>query len=125
MPSSSKSPPSGSPRPFAFPVRTQRFLEWLSSWSEAQLSPVEMALHIETYPRMTEAQAAEFLGCSVKALQKWRVEGGGPAFVKASALVRYRLRDLLAWEGQRLAAHTSGIRKYSPGRDDQPQSSNV
>lgn len=49
------------------------------------------------------------------------IEGGGPAFVKASALVRYRLRDLLAWESQRLAAHTSGIRKCSPARDDEAQ----
>lgn len=45
-----------------------------------------------------ETEAAEFLGVSVRTLQKWRVVGGGPVFAKISRkLVRYSRRDLLAF----------------------------
>ena len=55
-----------------------------------------------------ENEAAAFLGYSVRALQNWRVRGGGPLYVKVSARsVRYRRRDLIAWAEGRLAANTS------------------
>ena len=44
-----------------------------------------------------EKQAAEFLGCSVAALQKWRLLRKGPAYVKVGRLVRYRETDLIAY----------------------------
>ncbi len=57
---------------------------------------------------MTEAEAAEILCYSVRALQNWRVRGGGPKFIKVSSRsVRYRRRDLLAWIDQRTRNHTS------------------
>ena len=34
---------------------------------------------------LSEAQAAEFLGFSTRALQAWRYRGGGPVFVRVSS----------------------------------------
>jgi len=55
-----------------------------------------------------EKEAAAFLGYTVRALQNWRLRGGGPLFVKVSARsIRYRRRDLNAWVEARLRASTS------------------
>ena len=41
---------------------------------------------------ISENEAAQFLGYTVRALQNWRLRGGGPKFVKVSSRsVRYRL----------------------------------
>jgi len=57
---------------------------------------------------INENEAARFIGYSVRALQNWRVRGGGPRFVKVSARsIRYRRRDLIAWIEARLVASTS------------------
>jgi predicted DNA-binding transcriptional regulator AlpA len=57
---------------------------------------------------LKERDAAAFLGYSARALQNWRVRGGGPVFVKVSSRsIRYRRRDLMAWAESKLAAHTS------------------
>ena len=57
-----------------------------------------LSSHIEKLARLlTETEASEFLSCSQKVLQKWRYLGGGPPYVKRNRLVRYRLRDLIAW----------------------------
>ena len=55
-----------------------------------------------------EREAASFLCYSVRALQNWRVRGGGPRFVKVSGRsVRYRRRDLIAWIEERTRSNTS------------------
>jgi predicted DNA-binding transcriptional regulator AlpA len=55
-----------------------------------------------------EREAARFLCYSVRALQNWRVRGGGPRFVKVSGRsVRYRRRDLIAWIEERTRNNTS------------------
>lgn len=47
---------------------------------------------------INEHEAARLLGYTVRALQNWRVRGGGPAFIKVSSRsVRYCRRDLIAW----------------------------
>jgi predicted DNA-binding transcriptional regulator AlpA len=57
---------------------------------------------------ISEPLAADFIGYSVRALQNWRVRGGGPKFVRVSSRsVRYRRRDLITWAEQRLVANTS------------------
>ncbi len=57
---------------------------------------------------LTETDAAQFLGFSIRALQGWRVKGGGPRYVKISGrAVRYRRRDLIAWAEERLRSNTS------------------
>jgi predicted DNA-binding transcriptional regulator AlpA len=58
-----------------------------------------------------EYEAADFLGFSVRALQNWRVRGGGPRFVKVSGRsVRYRRRDLIDWAERNLRSSTSDER---------------
>jgi Helix-turn-helix domain len=55
-----------------------------------------------------EQEAADFLRYSVRALQNWRVRGGGPNFVKVSSRsIRYRRRDLIIWAESLLVANTS------------------
>lgn len=57
---------------------------------------------------INENEAAAFLGYTVRALQNWRVRGGGPQFVKVSSRsIRYRRRDLIAWIEARLRSNTS------------------
>lgn len=57
---------------------------------------------------VNENTAADFLGYSARALQNWRVRGGGPRFVKVSSRsIRYRRRDLIAWAEGRLRTNTS------------------
>ena len=55
-----------------------------------------------------EREAADYLGYSVRALQNWRVRGGGPQFVKVSSRsVRYSRRSLLEWIAERTRSNTS------------------
>jgi hypothetical protein len=55
-----------------------------------------------------EKVAADFLGYTVRALQNWRVRGGGPRFVRVSSRsIRYRRCDLIAWAESRLYRNTS------------------
>lgn len=55
-----------------------------------------------------EREAAKFVGYTIRALQNWRVRGGGPRFVKVSSRsIRYRRRDLIAWIEERLRSNTS------------------
>ena len=57
---------------------------------------------------LREEEVAEHLGFSARALQNWRLRGGGPVFVKVSARsVRYRRADLVAWVKARLRRSTS------------------
>ncbi|MCC3305846.1 helix-turn-helix domain-containing protein [Sneathiella sp. HT1-7] len=59
---------------------------------------------------INEQQAAEFLGYTVRALQNWRVRGGGPKFVKVSSRsIRYRRRELVAWSESLLISNTSAF----------------
>lgn len=41
-----------------------------------------------------ERQAAKMICCSVALLRKYRLLGGGPAYIKVGRLVRYRQDDL-------------------------------
>jgi predicted DNA-binding transcriptional regulator AlpA len=50
---------------------------------------------------------AEHLGCSVRTLERYRVSGDGPRFVKIGRLVRYRAIDLDAWLAERVRGSTS------------------
>ena len=59
---------------------------------------------------LTERDAASFLGYTMRALQNWRVRGGGPVYVKISSRsIRYRRRDLIAWSESKLAAHSAEV----------------
>ncbi len=57
---------------------------------------------------LSEKRAAQLLGLSEKTLQKWRLTGTGPQFVKISArCIRYRRRDLTSWAEVRLRSSTA------------------
>lgn len=57
---------------------------------------------------ITEQDAAEFLGYTTRALQNWRVRGGGPEYIKVSARsIRYQRRDLIQWIEDRRTRHSS------------------
>ncbi len=57
---------------------------------------------------LPEREAADFLGYTVRALQNWRVRGGGPAYLKVSSRsVRYRRRELIQWADRLVRSHTS------------------
>lgn len=47
---------------------------------------------------MTTNEAAPMLGYAPRTLMRWRVERGGPPFVRIGGrVVRYRESDLVAW----------------------------
>lgn len=64
-------------------------------------------------PFVGERKAAEFLGLSVRSLQRWRTEppdGGAPTFFKLGAKrVAYRLSDLTSWAEGRAFNSTSEV----------------
>jgi Helix-turn-helix domain len=44
-----------------------------------------------------ERRVAKTLGCSLRTLQRWRIEGKGPPFTKIGRKVFYELNDLQEW----------------------------
>jgi excisionase family DNA binding protein len=56
---------------------------------------------------LTQREAALVLRLSERTLERLRVSGGGPSFVKAGRSVRYRERDLEAWIAERVVSSTS------------------
>jgi len=63
---------------------------------------------------MDETAAGAYLGgaaspVSIRTLQRWRLEGGGPRFVRVGRLVRYRRSELDAWLAGRICESTSTV----------------
>lgn len=60
-----------------------------------------MSMHDETItelePLLSTADVSRITGRSVSTLEKDRLFGTGPAFVKIGRLVKYRPRDVRAW----------------------------
>jgi predicted DNA-binding transcriptional regulator AlpA len=56
---------------------------------------------------LTEAQVSEIIGRGVPTLQKDRVAGTGPQFIKMGRLVRYRPSDVQAWLAERVRRSTA------------------
>lgn len=63
-------------------------------------------MHTNQTPFDTRA-AASYLGMSKSTLEKTRVFGGGPKYLKLGHLVRYRQQDLDEWMSERLIGSTS------------------
>jgi excisionase family DNA binding protein len=57
----------------------------------------------------TQGEAAKVLRLSERTLERLRVSGGGPAFVKAGRSIRYREADLETWVDGRVVTSTSAI----------------
>ncbi|MBT3508220.1 MAG: DNA-binding protein [Nitrospina sp.] len=57
---------------------------------------------------MNEVQAAAFLGLTRRALQNFRLVGGGPKYVRISIrCIRYRKKNLVEWSDERIRTSTS------------------
>jgi predicted DNA-binding transcriptional regulator AlpA len=51
---------------------------------------------------LASKEAANYLGMSIKSLEKWRLLREGPPYVKLGRAVRYRQIDLDAYMAERL-----------------------
>jgi len=58
---------------------------------------------------LDQREAAKRLRLSERTLERLRLQGGGPQFVKAGRSVRYRETDLEAWIAQRVVSSTSAM----------------
>ena len=56
---------------------------------------------------LNSRQAADYLGLSTRTLDRFRVSGDGPVFLKFGGRVRYLREDLDAWARSRRRASTS------------------
>jgi excisionase family DNA binding protein len=56
---------------------------------------------------LTQSEAAELLRLSERTLERFRVSGIGPKFVRMGKSVRYRPADVEAWLASRVVGSTS------------------
>jgi predicted DNA-binding transcriptional regulator AlpA len=56
---------------------------------------------------LTQSECAEHLRLSERTLERFRVSGIGPKFVRMGKSVRYRLCDVEAWIASRFVGSTS------------------
>ncbi len=56
---------------------------------------------------LDQKRVASLLGISTRTLERYRVSGTGPRYVKLGKLVRYLKTDIDAWIQQNLSAATS------------------
>lgn len=62
---------------------------------------------MQANPTLNTGGAAAYLGLSESTLEKARVYGNGPRYVKLGRAVRYRAADLEAWLASRTVTSTS------------------
>jgi len=62
-----------------------------------------------TTRRVSVGEAATYAGLSVSTMNKLRVSGGGPTFLKLGARIAYDTRDLDAWLASRRRCTTSDL----------------
>ena len=56
---------------------------------------------------LTQSDVAKLLRLSERTLERLRLQGGGPLYVKAGRTVRYRESDIEAWVSARVVSSTS------------------
>jgi hypothetical protein len=62
----------------------------------------------ETHPRRIRTRdAADYIGAAPRTLEKWRISGAGPPFIKVGRLVLYDVATLDRWLAERTHASTS------------------
>jgi predicted DNA-binding transcriptional regulator AlpA len=61
-------------------------------------------------PLLTQRQCAELLRLSERTLERCRVTGTGPKFLRIRHSVRYRQSDVEAWLASRIVGSTSEVR---------------
>ncbi len=70
---------------------------------------------------MTQTELAERWQISEATLERWRTEAGGPVFLKLGAQVRYRVRDVEAFEAEVLRESTRSNGSVQHEMVDQPK----
>lgn len=71
---------------------------------------------------LAPASAARLLGVSVRSLERWRVSGEGPAYVRIGPRrVAYREADLDAWLESRAFAHRAAEFAASAASGPEPE----
>jgi predicted DNA-binding transcriptional regulator AlpA len=58
---------------------------------------------------LNQSEAAKLLRLSTRTLERFRLTGLGPMYVKCGRSIRYRTGDLEAWIAQRIVASTSEV----------------
>jgi len=58
-------------------------------------------------PLLTVEQVAQLLSCSASNLNKWRLKGEGPSFVRVGANIRYRPADIQSFIAENMSTSTS------------------
>lgn len=56
---------------------------------------------------LTEKETASLICYTQRALQNWRLRGGGPEYVKIGRSVRYQRRDVMKFIEERKRKHTT------------------
>lgn len=56
---------------------------------------------------LSEKQTAEYLGLSIKTLQRYRIRGIGPKYIKCVGRVLYDRQDIDSWMEQQKVTSTS------------------
>lgn len=64
-------------------------------------------MRYEPHTKLETAEAAVYVGSTKKTLEKYRVVGGGPRFMKLGRKVVYQVSDLDAWSDARRFGSTS------------------
>ena len=64
-----------------------------------------------------QLQLAERWGLSPKTLERWRVIGTGPKYIRLPGKVIYRLCDIEAYENECLVSSTAEFRKHTKPSD--------
>ncbi len=63
---------------------------------------------------LTQEQAGAFLGLSPRTLERFRVSGRGPSYLKLGRRVAYSCEDLIAWAESRRRSSTSEQGRSAP-----------
>jgi excisionase family DNA binding protein len=58
-------------------------------------------------PLLTQDECAEYLKLSVRTVERLRVSGTGPKFLRIRHSVRYRAEDVQTWLASRIVSSTS------------------
>jgi len=58
---------------------------------------------------LDQREAARLLRLSERTLERLRLQGGGPLYIKCGRSVRYRAADLETWIAQRVVSSTSAV----------------
>jgi len=65
---------------------------------------------------LTQSEAAELLRISERTLERLRVSGTGPKFIRIRHAIRYRQSDVEAWLASRVVGSTSEKREKRGAR---------